>query len=189
MYKLNLGAGYDKVEGYVSIDYDKTCNPDYIVDLERDRLPFDDNSVDAIKAHHILEHLGDGFFHLMKEMYRVCVDGTIIDIVVPHPRHDFFLNDPTHKRPINVDILKKFSKAYNKHCEEIGDGMSKLGYMFDVDFDIVDYDLKWNPKYLGLVELAQKDEQHYRLLEQMISENNNMIEEIHINMIVIKNAA
>ena len=98
--KLNLGSGLKRIDGFLNVDYDERSNPDFIVDLEKGILPFEDNSVDGIVAHHILEHIGEGFLTLMKEIYRVSKDGTIIDIEVPHHRHENFFGDPTHKRPI-----------------------------------------------------------------------------------------
>ena len=65
--KLNIGAGDTKLEGFITFDYDKKASPDYIVDLERDRFPLEDNSVETVIAHHTLEHLGDGYFHCLKE--------------------------------------------------------------------------------------------------------------------------
>ena len=110
--KLNLGSGLKRYDGYLNVDYDPLVNPDYIVDIEKGDLPFEDNSVDAVIAHHILEHIGENFLHFMQELYRVCKDGAIIDIEVPHHRHENFFGDPTHKRPITVEMLKKFSKKY-----------------------------------------------------------------------------
>jgi len=108
--KINLGSGYKRFDGFVNVDNNHDAEPDYIVDLEKDKLPFDDNSVDEIKAHHILEHIGDGFFHLMQEMYRVCEDGAVIDIQVPHHRHEVFFGDVTHIRPITTESRDSSAK-------------------------------------------------------------------------------
>ena len=59
--KLNIGAGNKKFPGYINIDSYDASNPDYVLDLEHDNLPFEENSVGHVIAHHILEHLGDGF--------------------------------------------------------------------------------------------------------------------------------
>jgi predicted SAM-dependent methyltransferase len=61
--KLNIGAGDVKLSGFVNLDYDSISNPDYIVDIEKDKFPFDDNTVETVVEHHILEHLGEGYFH------------------------------------------------------------------------------------------------------------------------------
>jgi predicted SAM-dependent methyltransferase len=180
--KLNIGGGDTKYEGFVNVDYDANCNPDYCVDMEKDVWPFEDNSVDAVIAHHVLEHMGEGYFHVMKELYRVCEHGAMIDIRVPHHRHDHFINDPTHRRPITVDGLWLFSKKYNDSCKEQGAMASRLGYYFDVDFEIVDSRNVPDPSYIPVFEGKPKTE-----VEQYMHEHNNIIMEVEIKLVVIKN--
>jgi predicted SAM-dependent methyltransferase len=61
-----LGSGYKRYEGVINIDNDKNCKPDFICNFEIDPLPFKDNSVDKIIAHHILEHIGEGYIIIIK---------------------------------------------------------------------------------------------------------------------------
>jgi predicted SAM-dependent methyltransferase len=60
---------------------------------------------------HVLEHLGrdtEIYFGIIKEIYRVIIpDGKVI-IVAPHPRHDDFINDPTHIRMITPEHMTPF---------------------------------------------------------------------------------
>lgn len=182
--KLNIGGGYKKFDGFLNVDYDDHCNPDFVCDIEKEKLPFTDNSVDEVKAHHILEHLGEGYFHFLKELYRVCEDGAIIDIIVPHHRHDNFLNDPTHRRPITVDGLRMFSKSYNDYCIKIGDGCSKLGHYFDVDFEIEKFEYHFASEYGELLDNPTEENQAF--LRQAIMTMNNVIVETHIILSVVK---
>lgn len=179
--KLNIGAGDTKLEGFITFDYDKNANPDYIVDLERDKFPLEDNSVETVVAHHILEHLGDGYFHCLKELYRVCKHGAIIDIRVPHPRHDSFLADPTHRRPITVIGLQLFSQKFNRHCREKGYASSRLGEYFEVDFEVLDY--RYTPDDNARLKLQSLSAQE---IEDYANEHNNIISEIHIRLTVVK---
>lgn len=178
--KIAIGAGYTKPEGFTTIDQDINCSPDIILNLETDILPFSDNTITYVQAHHILEHIGDGYFHLLKELYRVCKHGAIIDIRVPHPNHEIFLNDPTHKRPIMVNGLRLFSKSANKN--DVYNTASKLGIMYDVDFEIIDYKFIHDPYYDEI-----KKSLPYPQLERLFREALNTTLEIHIKLMVIKN--
>ena len=179
--KINLGAGGTKLDGFVILDYDPLENPDYIVDLEKDILPFEDNTVEVVVAHHILEHLGPGYFHCLKEIYRVCKHGATIDIRVPHHRHDYFYDDPTHRRPITVGGLLLFSKKHNKLCREQGAASSRLGDYFKVDFEILDYNYMPSQQYREQFVGEPGD-----IVEKYLREHNNIIEELHITLVVIK---
>lgn len=168
MNKLNLGSGYKRFTNFINIDGDSHCNPDYIINLEKDNLPFNDNSVDEIIAHHILEHIGEGYIPLLKEIYRVCIDGAIIDIKVPHHDHETFKNDPTHKRPITVEGFRLFSKAINKHEIENNGTSSTLGIMYDVDFEIISFDFVYDSFYDTIMK-TNTLEQNQRLFREALN--------------------
>lgn len=179
--KLNLGSGTKRYPGYTNIDCDAGSNPDYVVDLEHDKLPFDDNTVEHVLAHHVLEHLGDGFFHCLREIYRVCKPGAIIDVRVPHPRHDTFLIDPTHKRPIFPHTLDMFSKTRNKRDMDAGGCETPIGFINDIDLVVIDHtfvlDDYWKPQFQTF-----SDEQ----CEHIARSFNNVILEIGIRVMVKK---
>lgn len=181
MTKINLGAGSKRYPGYVNIDLDGQASPEYVLDIERDRLPFDDNSVDGVIAHHILEHLGDGFIHCIKELYRVCKHGTVIDVRVPHPRHDTFLIDPTHKRPIFPHTLDMFSKTRNKRDMDAGGCETPLGFICDVDMYVLSFtpvlDEFWRAQFQNMSE---------EQCDYAARTFNNVVTEYHISWMVNK---
>lgn len=179
--KINIGAGDTKEDDYITIDYDSNSNPDYNLDLEKDRLPFDDNTVEVVKAHHILEHLGEGYFHCLQELYRVCKHGAIIDIRVPHPRHDSFIADPTHRRPITVMGLQLFSKKLNKLFREQKYASSRLADYFNVNFEVLNF--RYIPDENCIHSLSDLTEEQ---IQQYADQHNNIISEIHVQLIVIK---
>ena len=181
MLKINLGSGYKRYEGFVNVDGDKNCYPDYLVNLEKDNLPFEDNSVSEVKAHHILEHIGEGYFHLLQEIYRVCENGAIIDIEVPHPLHETFMNDPTHKRPIMVEGMRLFSKKFNQHEIDTMGKSSTLGLMYDVDFELVDFKFVPDPFYYDLIQ-RQTEEENMRFFREHV----NVCILILIKLVVVK---
>ena len=70
------------------------------VDLERQKLPFDDNSVDMITCFEVIEHL-DNPLNMLTEALRVLRVGGSLVISTPDLRRvgAFFYEDPTHVRP------------------------------------------------------------------------------------------
>lgn len=179
--KINVGSGYNKYDGYINIDNNKDCKPDYFVDIGTDIWPFEDNSVDEILAEHILEHLGEEFFHCIKEMYRVCKDGAIIKIIVPFPKHDTFLIDPTHRRPILPQTMAMFGKKHNQNDINNGGRETPLGIIHNVDLELLDYKYNVEPAYQQLFQTLSEDQ-----CKRIVSECWNVIVESQIIMMVNK---
>jgi SAM-dependent methyltransferase len=191
--KVNLGSGYKRIDGFVNVDDDPLVSPDYVVNLEKDKLPFPDNSVDEIIAHHILEHIGEGFIPLMQEIYRVCKNDAIIDIIVPHHFHEMFISDPTHKRPITVDGMMLFSKKFNReHIAKHGSS-SGMGLKFNVDFEITWYDYDYDVFYESMIadykyrrETGKTTKEEDFLVTRLMREANNVAVHTKIKLKVIK---
>lgn len=179
--KINIGSGTTRYNGFLNCDYDKNCNPDFAFDLEKEIWPFKDNSVEEIIAHHILEHMGEGYFHAIKEIYRICKHGAIVDIRVPHHNHENFINDPTHRRPITAGGMWLFSKKYNDSASEQNAMASRLAYYYDVNFEVLDVTEIPSKKYIELFEGKPIED-----VEQYMREHNNIIEEVNIKLIAIK---
>lgn len=108
--KIDLGAGMVRQEGWTSIDkYQQGDSVDIVMDLDNPRmkLPFKDNSVDEIKAHHVLEHI-DNLFHLINECYRVLIFNGHMDIIVPLGYVAAF-GDPSHVRAFSETSFHYFT--------------------------------------------------------------------------------
>lgn len=182
--KLNLGCGTNKMEGYVNVD--RAHGPDVVHDLESFPWPWPDSSVEEIRAHHILEHLGQDskvFVGVVKEMYRVCKAGAVIDIVVPHPRSDDFMNDPTHVRPITLNVMALFSKSWNRKWQEDGSANTKLALEHGVDFEPKEEALQLDSQVQEAVESGRINE---NALRQLIKERNNIVKAIFLKLECIK---
>ena len=83
------------------------------MDMEIFPWPVPSDSVKEMLFSHVLEHVGqdtDTFLNIMKEIYRIASDDCIVRVFVPHPRHDFFLIDPTHVRAILPETLEMFDR-------------------------------------------------------------------------------
>lgn len=107
--KLNIGSGRMKIDGYVSIDImqiidgngNKTV--DIVMDIEKEKLPYADNSVDEIRIDNTLEHLGDGFIFCINECWRVLKPTGLMTGNVPPANSNGALRDITHKRQFVVE--------------------------------------------------------------------------------------
>ncbi len=74
MIRLNLGCGESKLEDFVNIDMVKTNDvmPDLVLDVRKERFPYEDESVDDVWMLHSIEHIERYYWnHLFQEVYRV----------------------------------------------------------------------------------------------------------------------
>lgn len=89
---LNLGCSDAHRPGYVNVDI---CQPaDWVADLTKP-WPWADETIDAIRAHDIIEHLSDKI-HTMNEAFRVLKVGGRLEIVVPTTNGPGAWQDPQH---------------------------------------------------------------------------------------------
>jgi hypothetical protein len=186
--QLNLGCGHRKLPGWVNVDIAAASNPDQVVDLEKLPWPWPDNSADEVLLSHVLEHLGgatDVYLGIIKELYRVCRDGASVSIIVPHPRHDFFLNDPTHVRPITPDGLAIFSQAVNRESVARGLANTPLGIYLGVDFALEATNIVLDDHWRGMVERKEISTED---LTHAARHYNNVISEYRIVLKAVKPA-
>lgn len=92
--KLNLGCCDACLSGFVNVDLVSGPGVDQAADL-RDAWPWDENSVEHVRAWDIIEHLPDKI-HTMNEIYRVLSPGGSAEIVVPTTDGPGAFQDPTH---------------------------------------------------------------------------------------------
>jgi SAM-dependent methyltransferase len=184
MLKLNLGSGQNPESGYVNVD--KYAPADVVHDLEWTPWPWADSSVDEIRANHVLEHLGATervFIAVMREMYRVCKPGAIINIVFPYPFHPSFFSDPGHIRPLMPETFLLFSKKFNRECADAHMADSPLGERYDIDFEPVTIQARLEKEWewiLGRGDWTQDEKRKYA--ERHIG----AIKEVAITLRVIK---
>ena len=184
LIKLNLGCGEDHKPGYVNVD--KFGNPNIQLDLETFPWPWENNTVQEIMMIHILEHLGktsEIYLRIIQELYRICVKDARIDIRVPHPRHDIFMHDPTHVRPITPEGLGLFSKRRNQQWIDTNSSNSLLGIYLNVDFEIENASFKLDDPWE--IKLRNKEVTAIEI-QRALSLYNNVAIESQIQLRVIK---
>lgn len=138
--KFNMGCGLNKKPGYVNVDAYAVAEPDEVWDLERTPWPWPDNCAEEVLFIHSLEHMGGDpkvFLAIMTELYRILQPGGEALIHVPHPRHDHYISDPTHVRPILPSTLRLFDRELNEKWREAGMSNTPLAFYTGVDFKLV----------------------------------------------------
>ncbi|MEO5721187.1 MAG: methyltransferase domain-containing protein [Chthoniobacterales bacterium] len=107
--KLNLGCGQFKLPDHHNVDAWPEADPDQLIDLDQYPLPFAGGSFDEVRADHVLEHLHDPF-GMMRELHRVCSEGALIRIKVPHFSRGMTHAD--HKRCFDVTFPYYFRRSF-----------------------------------------------------------------------------
>ena len=185
-FRLNLGCGTRKREGYLNVDKMAQCAPDLVLDIEQVPWPWPDNSVEDVLLIHVLEHVGreaDIYLGVMKELWRVCRHDALIHIIVPHPRHDHFLGDPTHVRAIIPDGLALLDQRLNRQWQEQGAANTPLGVYLGVDFELTHVEYDFDEPWHG--QLQRKEIGH---AEAIAAEKryNNVVTQINMTLRVRK---
>lgn len=109
--KLNLGCGNTVKPGFINIDKIRGEGIVYS-DLEYGLQIIQNESVDYIEAHHVLEHIVN-FEYLIQEFARVCKKGAKIDIVVPLAHSLWDVADPSHVRRFNHRTFEYFCEHFS----------------------------------------------------------------------------
>ena len=137
--KLNLGCGPRRLEGWVNVDTVAGFNPDRVMDLDQTPWDLPDGAAEEVLLNHVLEHLGAStasFLGVMSELYRVCCDGALIRINVPHPLHEHYRTDPSHVRPVTPQTLSMFSQAECDQAAAVASPMTPWAHILGVDFEL-----------------------------------------------------
>lgn len=91
---LNLGCAYHPMEGYTNVDQRDLPGVDVVTNLEKE-WPWEDNSIDLIRAYDLIEHLTDSS-HTMDEAWRVLKVGGVFEVLVPSTAGHGAFQDPSH---------------------------------------------------------------------------------------------
>lgn len=171
--KLNLGCGHQKLKGWTNIDFEPSEAPDMVINLGVEDWPFPTDSVDEALAHHILEHLTtDEFFHFMRELYRVLKPNAICSLALPHPRHNVYINDPTHQHPVTPDTIAMFCQAnFRNMIEKTGGRLTPF-----FRYERIDFDMQGNLNCVLDERITEEQRASGEWAKMEIRENNVVIE-------------
>lgn len=106
--KLDIGCGIIKQAGYLGLDKIKLPSVDIVCDLEKEKIPLSDNTVDEIYSRYFFEHVTD-LVKLMEEIWRVSKNGSKMTIGVPYFNSIGAYKDPTHKRFFTYETFDYFT--------------------------------------------------------------------------------
>jgi SAM-dependent methyltransferase len=186
MAKLNLGCGFDKREGFVNADNFAACEPDVFVDLETAPWPFADDAFEYILMKHVLEHVGatfDSFKSVMRELYRITEADGIIEIHVPHFRHDTYWSDPTHVRAFTPLTFEMMSKARNDQWIAAKANYSMIAYALGVDFELAEASQVYDSAWLAREAAGEVTREQLRVLAR---EQWGVVKELHVKLRAVK---
>ena len=185
MLILDIGCGVKKVAGAIGIDFSSLSDADVVINLNHERLPFDDSSVDFIYLSHTLKHLSfDGFFHVMSESYRILKPCADFKSVVQNFTTSVNLVNPFHNKNIcfSERTFRFFSSEFPKHkyqtpsCPDWG-----LGYSANSEIGIEFKTLHIDKFYFShYVEKNEPDKVSAR------SSKLNVIEQISYSLQAVK---
>ena len=110
--KLNIGAGYNFIPGFVNIDISPKA--DVSLDLNKDRLPYDNNSVDVVFSHYCLEHV-ENYLFALGEIHRVLKHGGRFLVGLPYVTSTkYHLINPYHHHNYSEYSFDFFDPARRK---------------------------------------------------------------------------
>ena len=103
---------------------------------------------------------------------------------MPHPRHDDFISDPTHVRPITILGLQLFDKELNLKWEKQNAANTPLALINNVNFKIKNVKYNLDSKY---VQKFQNKNIEKSQVDNDVLKWNNVVKEMVIDWHVVKN--
>jgi hypothetical protein len=137
MKRLNLGAGYDVMPGWVNTDIVALPGIDVVWDLDVSPWPWESGSVTAMRAMDVFEHVVDPVV-FMNEAGRVLKPGCMLWIRSPHWKHENAYTDPTHRRYCTERTWDYWIRGTEFH-EKYGAAYCAEGVLFEqVSLELTD---------------------------------------------------
>ena len=139
--RLDLACGTDCAEGFDGVDWRPLPGVVHVWDLRDYPWPWPDESVEALRASHYVEHVVD-LVAFMNEAHRVLVPGGSFEIIHPYQHSDRAWQDPTHVRALNMRSWDYYNAAE----------LRELGHDYDAitaDFEVTEREAIISPDLAG----------------------------------------
>lgn len=109
--RLNLGCGRKHLSDAINVDRVAAVEPDIVHDLDVRPWPFEDDRFVEVSAIDVIEHCAD-VVATMSEIHRVCRDGAMVHIAVPHFSCANAFTDPTHSHFFGWSTFDYFTSGH-----------------------------------------------------------------------------
>ena len=137
LLRLDLACGQHKADGHTGVDRIALPGVDVVHDLGRYPWPFKDESAEAIRVSHYVEHIPmaedlegvDLLIKFMNECYRLLIVGGRMHVIAPWWASARSWQDPTHRRAISDASFL----YYNRDWRE-ANGLAHYPITADFDF-------------------------------------------------------
>ena len=129
---------------FVTLDWDETCNPKVVHDLNITPYPFDDDRFDEVHIYECLEHLGTqgdyrAFFDQMTEFWRILKPNGWLIGTCPNWDSSWAWGDPGHKRVITPQTLAFLSQE--EYTKQVGKtAMADYRFCWSCDFELYSFE-------------------------------------------------
>lgn len=134
-----------------TLDMNPNCRADVVMDFDNlgrrswrhpfgKKLPFAENTFDAIHSYDVLEHVGrqgdwKGYFLEFTEYHRILKPGGLFYIIVPI--HEDAFADPGHTRFFQLNYFGMLSQAFYENNLALGTSCTDYRWFYRANFDVL----------------------------------------------------
>jgi hypothetical protein len=111
--------------------------------------------------------------------------GGLVEVHVPHVRHDSFWSDPTHVRAFTPLTFQMMSKRQNRAWIEARANYTMLALVMDVDFEVESAVQVYDPAWVARVSSGEISQDELR---QAAAQSWNVARELQVKLRAVKDA-